>query len=142
MSAQDQIIAKYGLPGPDYQAKYCNMWDIQKDFPWFPAKRVLINTDFKAKLYVAFKRMEQAGVHSEIKTFDGCYNDRSVRGRTSKSLHAWAMAIDINASTEKLAQDKTNWSATFLDIMRTSGIFCGADWKGRRDSMHFSLLNG
>lgn len=142
MTLRETIISKYGEPNAAYQAKYCTIWNISKDFPWFPASKIFINKEFKDKLFAAFANIEKANLQSEIKTFDGCYNDRSVRGRESKSLHAWAMAIDLNAATEKLAQQNTNWSGQFVAIMKAAGIFWGGDWRGRKDSMHFGLFNG
>lgn len=142
MSAQQTILLKYGPPDATYQAKYCAMWDVQKEFPWFPAKRMFINNDFKAQLQEAFTVLQAAGVHTEIKTFDGCYNDRSVRGRDSKSLHAWGLAIDLNASVEKLSQSDTHWSEQFISIMEASGIYWGGRWISRKDPMHFALYNG
>lgn len=142
MNAQQQLLQKYGEPGADYQAKFCEMWNVKSDFPWFPANRMLVNKDFKVLLYTAFTNLEKAGCHTEIKTFDGCYNDRSVRGRNSTSLHAWAAAIDLNAETEKLAQQNTHWSGQFIAIMKAAGLFWGGDWKSRLDSMHFALFNG
>ena len=141
MSAQSEIIAKYGMPGKDYQAKYCTTWDVKQDFPWFPAKRIFINTDFKNRLYAAFKELEQKGLQREIKTFDGCYVDRPVRGSSSISLHSWAMAMDINASFEQLGQTFTHFSKPFIDIM-TKYVFWGGNYHGRKDPMHFSLYNG
>ena len=151
MSAQTLIINKYGLPSKDYREKYCIMWEIAKDFPWCldikianteaPFKRIFINKEFKAKLSSAFFHLEKVGLHTEIKTYDGCYVDRQVRGRNSKSLHSWAMAIDFNASLEKLGQEKTNWSAQFIAIMKAAGLYWGGDWK-RADNMHFALYNG
>lgn len=142
MSAVQTIITKYGDPDPVYQEKYCSIWKVKDDFPWFPANEIFINNDFKAKLNVIFMRLQTAGVHTEIKTFDGCYNERSVRGMQSESLHAWALAIDLNAATEKLAQENTNWSAQFIAIFKAAGIFWGGDWNRRKDSMHFALFNG
>jgi len=152
MKAQDLILQKYGPPGETYKARYCMMWDAVADFPWLkdvkiggtdsPVKRIYINKDFKDKLSLAFTNLEKTGLHTEIKTFDGCYNDRSVRGRNSKSLHAWAMAVDLNASVEKLGQAGTQWSGRFVAIMKAAGLFWGGDWKGRKDSMHFALFNG
>lgn len=152
MKAQDLILTKYGPPGEAYKARHCIMWDAVKDFPWLkdvkiggtdsPLKRIYINKDFKEKLALAFTNLEKAGLHTEIKTFDGCYNDRSVRGRDSKSLHAWAMAVDMNAAIERLGQSGTNWSGRFVAIMKAAGLFWGGDWKGRKDSMHFALFNG
>lgn len=142
MSAQQTILLKYGSPDAIYQAKYCAMWDVQKEFTWFPAKRMFINNDFKAKLQEAFTTLQAAGVHTEIKTFDGCYNDRSVRGRDSKSLHAWGMAIDLNASVEKLSQSDTHWSEKFISIMEAAGIYWGGRWISRKDPMHWGMYNG
>lgn len=140
MSAQSEIISKYGMPDAVYQYKYCVLWQIQKDFPWFPAKRVFINADFKKKLYAAFNKLDN--LHTEIETFDGCYEQRTVRGSKFISLHSWAMAIDLNASKEKLGQVNTGWSDEFLKVMRDNGIFWGGDYVGRKDPMHFSHYNG
>lgn len=155
MSAQKILLDKYGEPGAAYQSKHCVLWKIQEDFPWFAnvlntatddpddyVVNVLINKDFKNKLMVAFKNLEKAGCHKEITNYDGCYNSRTVRGRNSTSLHAWAVAIDLNAEKEKLAQKNTHWSGQFIAIMKAAGLFWGGDFKSRIDSMHFALLNG
>jgi hypothetical protein len=149
MTAQSQIISKYGLPTDSYKNKYCEMWEIENDFPWVnnilvngkPWKRVYINKEFKVKLFNAFTNLERSGLHIEIKTFDGCYVLRNTRGRKLPSLHSWAMAIDFNAETEKLSQEFTNWSGRFIAIMKAAGLFWGGDWK-RKDPMHFSHYNG
>ena len=152
MSASRIIMQKYGAPDDTYFAKYGMTWNVAIDFPWAsnilildttkPLKRILINKEFKDKLFTAFTNIERAGIQNEIKTYDGCYNNRSVRGRESKSLHAWAMAVDFNASIEKLGQTGTQWSGQFLGIMKATGLYWGGDWKGRKDSMHFALYNG
>lgn len=142
MGAQTEIIKKYGLPGQQYQSKYCIVWEVKRDFPWFPCDRIFINKDFKDKLFKAFKELEQAGVAGEIKTYDGCYEDRKVRGSDSISLHSWAMAIDFNAKFEKLGQNITHFSKEFVNIMIKNGLFWGGNYAGRKDPMHFSLYNG
>lgn len=142
MGTLQNIINKYGEPGAAYQAKFCEVWNIANDFAWFPAKKIFINSDFKKKLVPAFANLEKTGCNKEIKTFDGCYNDRSVRGRNSTSLHAWAMAIDLNASLEKLGQTNTGWSGQFVAIIKAAGIYWGGDWIIRKDPMHFALFNG
>jgi hypothetical protein len=147
MTAQTQIILKYGLPDDIYKSRHCEIWDVQTEFPWFlklekPVKRIFINKDFKSKLKLAFTNLEKADLHKEIISFDGCYVDRSVRGRNMKSLHAWAMAIDLNASKEGLGRIGTAWSPRFIAIMKAAGLYWGGDWKGRKDPMHFALYNG
>lgn len=142
MSAYTIIKDKYGMPDVAYQSKYCTIWQVQEDFPWFPAEKIFINTEFKGKLFKAFTNLEKAGLHKEIKTFDGCYNVRAVRGKSVLSLHAYAMAVDFNAATEKLGQDRTNLSGQFVAIMKAQGIFWGGDYINRKDPMHWSLYNG
>lgn len=141
MIAQEEILLKYGKPDKAYFDKYCIMWQIQSDFPWFPAKRIYINQDFKDKLYSAFKELEESGLQHEIETYDGCYVERKVRGSNKMSLHSWAMAIDTNASKEKLGQITTNYTPEFIAIM-VKYVFWGGNYKGRKDPMHFSLYNG
>lgn len=94
------------------------------------ATKIFINKDFKNKLYNAFKEdLETNNLQSEIKTFDGCFQQRTVRGSDMISLHSWAMAIDINASTEKLGQVKSTLSPKFIEIMLKNGLFWGGNYK-------------
>jgi hypothetical protein len=157
MSAQKQIIAKYGLPSKEYRDKFCSVWNIVEDFEWtelltvgttqIPFKKVFINNDFKDRLFEAFKKIEAAGLQNELKTYNGCYVERKVRGRSAMSLHSWAMAIDFNSETEKLNQKKngvfhSNFSPRLIKCFTDSGIFWGGHWRSRFDPMHFALYNG
>ncbi|MBC7509392.1 MAG: M15 family metallopeptidase [Ferruginibacter sp.] len=140
LTARDIINANYGAPGDVYKKKFCEVWEVKKEFAWFPADKIYINKDFRKVLTVAFKKLHTRGQYIEIKKFDGCYNERLGRGLKLASLHSWALAIDLNAATNPLA-GKVTWSTAFLDTMRECGIYCGADWK-RKDGMHFAMFNG
>jgi hypothetical protein len=142
MSAQQILLQKYGEPDADYQAKFCTIWNIKADFEWFPASRFLVNKDFMAMLVLAFQNITNANLQGEIKTFDGCYNNRMVRGAQTTSLHAWAAAIDLNASIEARGQTTTHWTPDFLQIMKDAGIFWGGDFHTIVDNMHFAMLDG
>ncbi len=151
MSAQQQLLYKYGPPDHDHIVKYCSVWNVQAEFAWFPIHSFLVNNDFKALLQSAFKALESKGLHTEIHTFDGCYNDRNVRGSSSTSLHAWAAACDFNAKTNPMIpnaetltpqQRLGSWTQDFVDTMKAAGIFFGGDFHHRSDPMHFSLLDG
>lgn len=152
MKAQDILRQKYGDPNEEYQAKYCVLWNIQKDFPWFkdiinaatgkPVEKIFINRDFKDKLFIALTAITQAKVYGEIKIFNGCYQYRKSRTTNLLSIHAWAAAWDLDAFEEKLGQTTTNWSDTFLKCMRDAGIFWGGDFHGTKDPMHFALVDG
>lgn len=148
MNAQKIMLARYGEPHDAYLKEYCLVWHVQGDYPWFPARSFLINVDFKRKLEIAFKGLYDAGVHTEIKTYDGCYNDRDVRGSDSTSLHAWACAIDLNAKDNPMTTDPDpvkrhgTWTPLFIQIMKSAGIYFGGDWHSRADPMHFASENG
>lgn len=91
---------------------------------------------------MAFARLQQLNLHTEIKTFDGCFNIRLVRGSKSVySIHSWGCAIDLNAADNPLAS-AGKWSADFISVMVNSNIYCGQNWLGRKDPMHFALVNG
>jgi D-alanyl-D-alanine carboxypeptidase-like protein len=151
MSAQTTLEARYGLPSAAYENKYCTDWPVQQDFPWFPATHFMVNIDFKKMLFAAFTALQAAGRHTEIKTFDGCANDRPVRDSEELSLHAWDCAIDLNAADNPMiphaenltpAQRLGGWSQEFVNIMTDAGLFFGGDFIHRADSMHFAMLDG
>jgi hypothetical protein len=144
MTAQQEMIEKYGEPSAVYQAKFCELWLIQADFTWFPSRGFLVNKDFKNLLFNAFTKIQAVSLQDEIKTFDGCYNNRSVRGLQTTSMHAWAAAIDLNALLEPMGQQTTHWTPDFLQIMKDAGLFWGGDFHNasRHDGMHFALLDG
>ena len=148
MTAQERLQREYGAPSAAYLREHCIIWQVQNDFKWFPVGHFLVNDELKALLFNAFTALEKGGLHTEIKTFDGCYNDRSVRGRGAISLHAWAAAIDLNAETNGMVEHPTDeqrrggWSEAFIDTMKKAGLFFGGDFIERADPMHWALLDG
>lgn len=149
MSAQQILLSRYGSPeAPGYLIQSCHIWVIKDEFPWFPANSFLINNDFRTMLTKAFHALEAAGVQGEIETYDGCYNDRTVRGSVATSLHAWACAIDLNAAENPMTTSTDpalrhgKWSPLFIQAMKSAGVFFGGDFKVRADSMHWAMLDG
>lgn len=143
MTPQEILTQRYGKPtAATFESKWMMVWKIQQDFPWFPQKTLYIHKDFKTLLFTAFNNLQLANVHTEIKKCDGCFNIRLIRGSKSVySIHSWGCAIDLNAAQNPLG-GSTSWSANFLQTMESSGVYCGANWIGRKDPMHFALING
>ena len=152
MTAQETMIAKYGLPDGKYQSKWCILWEVQQDFPWFPAERIFLNKDFKDILYKAFVTLRLNGLQSEIKTYNGCLVVRPIRGANSISMHAWGAAIDLNAQDDPMVinvpEDQITpairlgkWSQAFVDAMKSAGLYFGGDFIDRPDPMHYSMLD-
>ncbi|HEV3223931.1 MAG TPA: M15 family metallopeptidase [Puia sp.] len=148
MSAQQLLLQKYGPPDDHYLQAFCFVWEVRNDFLWFPTSHFLVNKDFKDMLFKAFTALVAAGLHTEIKTYDGCYNDRSVRGSQSTSLHAWAAALDINAATNGMVVNPTpeqrlgTWTQPFIDTMVAAGLSFGGSFHNRADPMHWGLYDG
>jgi hypothetical protein len=74
-----------------------------------------------------------------ILTYDGLYNPRKMRGGSSWSMHAWAIAIDLNARQNG---NHTHWPvrATMpIEVMecfaKEGWLAAGCFWS--RDAMHF-----
>ncbi len=134
---------RYGDPrSKGWEARWMTLWNIKKDFPWFPKERLYLHKDFQPLLKGALAALEQKGLHREIKTCEGTFIIRTVRGSHAHlSVHSWGAAIDLNAAENGLGT-AGRWSPAFLDTMRGSGLYCGADWKGRKDPMHFAMVNG
>ncbi len=66
------------------------------------------------------------------------YNNRSKRYGGGKSLHSWAIALDINPTRNPMGGTSTDMPTEVIDIFKKHGFFWGGDWGGRDyDPMHF-----
>jgi hypothetical protein len=67
----------------------------------------------------------------------GCFNDRSVRGGTKRSHHAWGIAIDLaaNINGNHMKRDEADMPEEVMDIFESFGWSCGGR-KWGRDYMH------
>lgn len=110
-------------------------------------KRIYLNNDAHAPLLAALNLAHARRVLQEIKTFDGAFNIRKIRGLNEMSLHSWAVAVDFNAAHNPLgfsygaaqARGLKPFSEAFLQCFRETGWECGGDWKGRPDRQHYQL---
>lgn len=86
-----------------------------------------------------------AGVLGDIKTWNGSYSARLVRGTKigTLSAHAWGSAFDINAKWNGLgvtspAEGKEGSVLRLVDIAQKRGWLWGGFFN-RKDAMHFEL---
>lgn len=102
-----------------------------------PVIRLYVNRDMADPLLRALQNVYDFGLVHELKTFDGTYHIRDVRGEPGKlSTHAYALAIDINASENPLGGE-----SKFSDAFICCFIVEGFSWGGRfsrKDPQHFS----
>lgn len=141
--AQFILYNRYGDPREaGWENKWITNWNVHERFPWFPKKDIQVHKHFKPMLENAFKDLVLYDLYTEIKTFDGGYKVRNIKGSKSVlSLHAWGASIDMNALDNPHGATG-RWSEQFLQIMVNNGIFCGQNWIGRKDPMHFAMVNG
>jgi hypothetical protein len=100
-------------------------------------KKVYCNKDLVKPLTQAFTNLIERKLVGELKTWDGCFSIRKVRGGQSMSLHSWGLAIDVNAAWNGLGKEP-QLSSGFVKCF----IDAGFDWGGnfsRKDGMHFQL---
>ncbi len=116
-----------------------DIWEAVSGRKWcLPFSRMYVNRDIVTALDDTFIALDKAGLIGEIKTFDGCFCIRDVRGKPGKqSIHSWGLAVDFNALENPLGEQGT-FTKEFLDVWRKQGWTCGADFE-RRDEMHFQL---
>jgi len=152
------VVARYGTPYNvstqqqddaiklQWEHDWMELWKAEKftektGVAWpatGPFKRMYVNKDLIPYLDKVFVNLIEKDLFKELKTFDGCWNIRPIRGTTDKwSMHTFAVAIDVNASLNPLG-GPVNFSPEFLQCWRDSGWTCGADFK-RLDGMHFQL---
>lgn len=136
MVGSKDAIKKYGAPSQS--SPHLVLWDVPTELEiGVIPKRIYCNKDMVVPLSNAFKKLIATGCVKELKTWDGCFNIRKMRGLTSMSLHSWAIAIDVNAFENGLNQEP-KLSNQFVECFTTSGFDWGGTWK-RKDGMHFQL---
>lgn len=146
-----RLYNRYGDPMTNhaqFEADWMIYWNtpmwIDTHIPALP-NRFYINKDIVVPLETVFNRLISLQAYGEIKTFDGLFNIRYIRGsKTRLSIHSFGLAIDLNAAHNPLgltreqciAKGLKPFSKLFNEVWKDSGWSCGADWS-RADGMHF-----
>ncbi len=137
------------------EGKYMVMWDVPAhlEIGVIP-KKIYCNKAMIGPLTKAFTFLIERNYVNELKTWDGCFNIRAIRGYEKKyvtamkaknynlaatylSIHSWGGAFDINATWNGLGRTPT-LSPGFVKCFTDAGF----DWGGyfrRKDGMHFQL---
>lgn len=143
---------KYGHP-----SKLVNigMWDVPAELEiGVIPKRIYCNKDIEFPLKGAFHNLIFTNCVQELKTWDGCYNFRPIRGLEQKyqnciraksienamiflSIHSWGCAVDVNAFENGLGKPP-KLTPQFVKCFTDAGFEWGGNWK-RKDGMHFQL---
>jgi hypothetical protein len=136
MITSQQANLHYGDP---YTEKHMVLFDVpaNMEIGAIP-KRVYCNKDLVKPLTDALNHLIARGFVHELKTWDGCFQIRKIRGSASTlSLHSWGLAIDVNAAWNGLGKEP-QLSSEFVKCFTDAGFVWGGQFK-RKDGMHFEL---
>jgi hypothetical protein len=70
--------------------------------------------------------------------FAGCWAPRRIQPRGQLSLHAWGLAVDLNASRNPF-RGRSHQDPRLVRVMERHGFTWGGRWPTRPDPMHFEL---
>ena len=142
MGKSDYLLQKLGDPTKKESYKHMSLHvmpvDIVEKIPCMP-KKIYCNKKFFGYLINSLRLVIFRGLEMQIKTYDGCYNVRPIRGHEDKntySTHSWGVAIDINKKENPLGKKP---------LISEELVACfdlWFDWGGRfkrQDGMHFEL---
>lgn len=110
-------------------------------------KSITVNKMIATALLLVFTEILDKCGHNQKKVdatgasaYGGCYNNRSIRGSTNISNHAFGAAIDIDPQHLPLGS-----SAKMHPIVSTAfinqGALLGQNYQGRKDPMHAEFVS-
>lgn len=127
-----------GLLGDPVKENDMVLWDVPAELEiGVIPKRIYCNKRMIAPLTAAFKALIATGEVKYLKTWDGCFNIRKSKGGKSMSLHAWGLAVDVNAAWNGYGKPPT-LRAQFVKCFTDAGFDWGGVWS-KPDGMHFQL---
>ena len=151
----------YRLFGNPYtvwdEGLYMTIWNvpeyITQAIPAIP-RRIYCHRQMVQPLEMAFRYVIYRGLADQIKTWDGCFQVRPIRGYAKTvnhaleegrlkdamrymSIHSWGLAIDINAAWNGLGREP-EMSEELVKCFEDAGFDWGGRW-ARKDGMHFQL---
>jgi hypothetical protein len=91
-------------------------------------------------LRAAMRELDSQGLGRLVDTGDyaGCYAPRRIRPGGALSLHAWGLAVDLNASANPFG-GRSSQDPRLVAAMRRHGFTWGGRFPTRPDPMHFEF---
>lgn len=114
---------------------------MKRHYPQLPGSPTLtIHRDAAQPLADVLEDLERDGELGLIRSNDGIYNPRLVRGSTATlSSHAYGTSIDVNAGENPLSRPPTADQERLARYFEAHGWYWG-DRFSRRDPMHFEWI--
>lgn len=145
----EQAIEKYG-PIVDgkwaQESKWCVNLTVPPGLQWVKTatgnlvEHIYCNVDIAIPLNRSLQNVIDRKLGSQLKTFDGCYMIRPIRGQPETiSTHAWALSLDVNAATNPLSFEG-DLSDELAKCFTDEGFVWGKTFH-RKDAQHFQFAN-
>lgn len=135
---QASLTAFYGLPGDEDKHTLIKVAGLGVKYDGTPVKVIRCHEKVADSLLRVIQSLSRT-FPEILAQYDGCYNNRPMRGGLTPSLHARAAAIDFASSTNG---NKTHWPliatmpfGVMEEFAKEGWIAAGAFWS--RDAMHF-----
>jgi len=147
---QRDLMSTFGNPGaPTFAQEYLSGIDLSefqealshvKNFHHSSYFGFYGNRLLAGPLKKALRAVCEKGLSHELKTFDGCFCIRKMKGGNNYSVHSWGLAIDLNAATNPFGKRLiTDFSDEFVSCFTRAGFEWGGAWNNVKDAMHFQL---
>lgn len=136
-TSQAELTAFYGAPGDESKLVNLEVSDLDVRYDGSKVKTIRCHGKVAASLRRVL--VELSKTHPEVlRDYNGCYNNRSMRGSSTPSMHARGAAIDFCAGTNGL---KTPWPTKADMPFGVMEAFAREGWKAAgaawgRDAMH------
>ena len=134
-----------GTEDPRWQAQYIVRVPLPFPIP-YDSRTMLTRLachKLVAPLFVAvFTDIANKGLKSSVKSCGGVFNWRMKRGQAKPSTHTWAIAIDLNVSTNAMGS-AGDMDPRLVELFESYGFVWGGRWSGaNKDPMHFQYCSG
>ena len=135
MITSSDCFKRFGAPETEL---HMVLWDVPSELEvGVIPKRIYCNRVMIEPLTKAFRNIIDRRLVAELITWDGCFNIRKKKGSLAVSLHAWGLAIDINAAWNGWKK-KPTMSKELVACFTDAGFEWGGRWAAQ-DGMHFQL---
>lgn len=136
----EELIETYGYPGSEAWAE---KWitEVSIEISMNRTRKVQCNKTIAALISEIFEELKDKNLIELVVSYDGCYVYRNIRCSSELSMHAFGLAIDIDASEYGLGSSK-RLPDSIVNIFKSKGFFYGGDFIHRKDPMHFEYTTG
>lgn len=136
---QKSLTAFFGKPGDEERLTSLFVKDLDVRYDGSPVKTILCNDRVSKSLRTILERIAASEFNWVLDKYDGCFNNRPMRGGSLPSLHARGAAIDLCQEANQnfsIWPQKATMPLGVMEIFAKEGWMpAGAFWL--RDAMHF-----